>query len=466
VLTLDILFIMLFICSIFLLCFSTFIGHQRLVIVASVSALLLMNNPCIASITESLGFGVPIILMSLVTLCLFTAFRINPFYIPSHVVSISGVSLLLVLFSAIFSLYVSDDVIRSSKAVFSLLFIVFIGWFIFGKIYRKYANHSRRIIILMSDVVGFLSLLTVTLLMIFGGPATLGGEFGTDESRISIFGMTVQRLQSASFPATGLGIASGIAVLWLFSVYQRNINHQIIKYITIILMTLSFVGLIWSGSRGAIVAFFATWLVSKLVFYDYNRKRILRKIIGVVALSGGAICFFKYIFPGILYRGGNVDAPIPLSELFLSSRIDLFGPSVYLLFKPSFFGHGFGLLSAGDTTTGFVNIESFFLRLYIELGIVGSIIYILTFALLTVYVFKVDRYYFLKGERGAMFPSAILFFTWMNTPTSFGFSLPVGMLAIQLGIASGSLLIWHSIKNQLTYSASRRMQGILGGKNK
>jgi hypothetical protein len=301
---------------------------------------------------------------------------------------------------------------------------------------------------MISDVVGFFSVLNVALVLVFAGPSVLSGEIGGYESIISFLGVSVPRLQTEGFNATGVGIASGIAILWLFTVYQRNAHQPINKVLTLVLIAISFLGLIWSASRGAIVTLFFTWIILGILGQAYNKNKMIY-FVGAAFLSGAVLYLLLKGLPGIMYRGLDADSGIPLIDLFFSSRLDIFESDMYLLFEPTLFGHGFGLLSADESINGRLNIESFFLRLWIELGLVGSFIYIITFVLLTVYVVKVDRYFFLRGELGAFFPSAILLFTWINSPTSFGFSLPVGGLAIQLAIATGSLFTWRKIKKPL-----------------
>ena len=407
-----------------------------------------MNNPHVSVITEPLGLGAPIIFMSIVALCLVISFRMDLLIIPSYTVGISGIFLVLALACTVLSGLGSLDILRTSKAVISLAFVIFLGWFIFGKIYYVNQDKSRRIIILVSDVVGFFSVLNVALVIVFAGPYVLRGEVGGYESTISFLGMSVPRLQAEGFNATGVGIASGIAILWLYSVYQRNVYKPINKVLTLVLIAISFLGLIWSASRGAIITFFSTCILLGML-RQLNYKNLTLYVIVVTFLTGVLLYLFINELPGIMYRGLDVDTGISLIELFYSSRLKIIESSVYMLLEPTLFGHGFGILSAGPSTNGHINIESFFFRIWVELGFVGSFVYIITFVLLTVYVIRADRYFFLRGEIGAFFPSSILLFTWINSPTSFGFSLPVGLLAIELAIATGSLFIWRKVKRPL-----------------
>jgi len=439
---LGIAMIVLIVSFVSMLFISMTMRNKRLVLVASVAILSVMNNSYITKITEPMGIGAPIILMLLVAICLILSFHINVFKIPSHNGGILGVFLALILTLSIISIPFSENVFRSIINVLMLAFVIVIGWIIFGKIYQKFPDQSRGILILITDIVGFLSLLSIILVIVFAGPTAWRGEVGGAGSIINLFGVTVSRLQAENFNATGIGAFSATAIFWLFNLLQRYEHNRNAIVLILFLVIISFLCLFWSGSRGPLAAFFATWITISMIA-SKNRKK-LRNFIGLLVILCGSLYYLNNHFNGILYRGIDSDTTISLVDLFVASRLEIIGTNTQELLAPTLFGHGFGF-STGDGTEQY-SIESFFIRIWVELGIIGSIIYFTTFILLTSYVVKVDKYFFIKGERGAFFPSAILIFTWMNSPTSFGFSLPVGGLAIQLAIASGALFMWRQIR--------------------
>jgi hypothetical protein len=395
-----------------------------------------MNSSCLTEITVPLGVGAPAFLMLFVAAGLILAFKINPFALPSRILGVADISLLLLLAVTLLSATVSIDSMRSIKSIISLAFIIFIGWFVFGKIYQKNLDQSREMLILVADVFGALSLLNVLMVIVLVGPDVIHQGTGDIGSTISFLGVKVRRLQAEGFNATGVGACAAMAILWLFSLFQRAKHHYVAKALISVLAVVSLVGLIWSGSRGAIVAFFATWISARIL--GLTKRKMILPIIGTVILLGASLFLFLNYFEGILYRGYSLHKRPSLFDLFISNRLHELKKNRSFALEPGLFGHGYGSSSSIDKYHASINVESFFLRIYIELGTVGAIVYVITFMILTVLVVRSDRYYCLRGERGAFFPSAILIFVWMSSPTGFGFSLPVGVLAIQLALAAGA----------------------------
>lgn len=433
------IYIGLLIVGITLLCAGSVQGYKRPALIGAVIVLFMMNNAFkntfLGELAELIEVGLPIFFMMLVAAGLILAFRINPFALPSRKIGIADIFLILLLALILLSVTSSLEPLRTIKSVISLAGIIFIGWFIFGNIYKKNPTQSRELLILVADVFGALSLVSVLLVMMLAGPDVIRQGTADITSTISLLGIKVRRLQAEGFNATGVGASAAMAILWLLSLFQRAKHRYLIKVLISIFVAISLVGLFWSGSRGAIIAFFTTWFAVRII--GLPKRKMLLNIISTFTLLGVSLFLFLNYFEGILYRGYQPDKRPELLELFVSGRLYNLKKDMLLALEPSLFGRGYGSMSAKEFSLG-VNVESFFVRIFVELGVVGSLVYVITFAILTVCVVRADRNSCLRGERGAFFPSAILLFVWISSPTGFGFSLPVGVLAIQLALAAGA----------------------------
>ena len=455
---LELVYLGLLISTSFLLIIAITINAKQLGLLLCFVILMLNNTAVITTFFKEINIpGSPILFLILILISTFVLYPLNLSKIPSHLLSKEGLLLLLCLIFIGVSVVVSIDRIASLKALlyFSIMFIY--GWVIVGKIITKY-DEPRNIMIKFADVFGILSVIFTILTLIIAGPVVHKYQYGGGESLINLFGITTHRLQARGLNAPIVGVSSAIAFFWLYAAFQRFSKNFIRKFLLITLLLFSFFALLWSASRRAIIAFFATWVI--IAFIDQKGKKMsISKYFRVIIIVAFAIYFFSFHFIGILYRGSGTNAiNQSLFSLFLDSRVNIHGEDISNLLAPTLLGQGYGVVPTIDD--GGLILESFFLKMYVELGVIGGIMYLMTFIVLTLSVVKVDRFYAALGERGALFPSTIMIFTWMNSISSWGFSLPVGTLAIQLSIVSVAVYIWRKRINTFKINNENYVKGV------
>lgn len=443
---LSMLYIIIIFSSSVLLIISVFTKNKNFILFFSVVLLFIANIPFVTQFNQDyFGFGGSWAFFVLVLVFLLIKFPVGINKIPSHLLDQRGLMLLISMILVLVSTLLSTDVVASLKAILNLIILVIIGWVIFGYII-KYFSDYRSIVVVITNAFGAINLVIVLSAIFFAGPMVLSQSTGDVQSKISIFGLSVYRLQAEGLNATGVGVSSAISLFWLYSILKKKPIIFVSKSLIILFILISVVALLWAGSRGALIAFFATSMIGS-IFLLLKNKRKKKDVINAAFYSGVIIYFIFYGFYGIFFRGVDSVTTSSIADIFMESRINLYDDWIVAkLLTPTFFGHGYGILSTGGDG---INIESFFLRAFIELGIFGSISYIFTFFMLTVCVIKVDLYYYKLGDHSALFPSSIFIFTWANSISSWGFILPTGTLAIYLAIASTSAYIWRKLNYHL-----------------
>jgi hypothetical protein len=439
----ELILIIVFLISNILLPFAVFAKKKIISIYLIVVILFFNNNPIVVNFFyKTFAFGTPIFFIFYISLFLVILFPIDCRRILKSSLNFRGVLLILCMILVGISLLNSINFIASLKSLIFLISTIFIGWFMFGNAARHWLD-PRRLLISITDMYGFLNLCIVLISILLVGPMVMRGEVGGAESIFNLFGISTYRLQAERLNATGVGAASAISALWLFSVYQRVPRSLVYKLLVTFLLFLSLIGLFWSASRGAIVSFFATLIASIFLFNKFRySKDYFKFLLSVFVFTTVIILIFINYFYDMMYRNIDKDEVNSLFTVFLQSRIELYGPEIYSFLKPTFFGIGYGVLATGNEG---INIESFPLKVYIELGIISGSIYIITFILISYCVVKVDRFYHKIGESGSFFPSSVFFFIWFNSISSWGFALPLGTLAIYLSIASvANFIVFYS----------------------
>ena len=208
------------------------------------------------------------------------------------------------------------------------------------------------------------------------------------------------------------------------------------------------ISLLWSAARGPIAAVLVVgvWSILRLNHHQKVDVVVLRVMSIFILLS--ILCFFvPPVLGGIFFRGETMPDRFSFGvfyDLFVSSRLVYGGINRIDFLRPTVFGLGYGYLSAGGTVNGIPNIESFPLRIWVELGVVGSLLYLIAFAAITLSVVKAEKKITLCSKSRYL-ETKIFLLVWGNSIASFGFSLPTGTLLIYLLLGSISCSFLQNI---------------------
>jgi len=433
--------------SLFLLVLAALARQRCLALIAAALVLTNANWSSVNALTGEAGVGTAALLIGIVSLLLIACFRLNLLTLPRALIRGPGIPVfVMVNYLAFLSPVLSIDPLSSVRTSLSFVLVCSAGWCIFGKVLAKRPDLARTYVYRLmyaAAVNGLIILIAAAVLM---GPSARRLAIGGAESRIALGGFTVSRLQAEGFNATGLGMLAA-STLFVIVHWHRVGRRKPLKGTVLVILAAITGGLfLWTGGRSAILAFVGTASCLMLLM-SVSRPRTV--LVALVLLGGASICLYllRDFWLGIFWRGPlRAETSRSLVGLFLHSRVE----SSLLALKHyggnTLFGNGTGILARSD-----FNVECFFFRVLIELGIVGGTLYILTFAYLTYCVIRVDLHHLRLGQAGAWLPSSAFVFTWFISPASYGFSLFTGNLVLQLAIAAGAAIEWEAIrKNKIS----------------
>lgn len=381
------------------------------------------------------GFAIP----GLILLVLMIILMRPGIYFPKQIF-FNGLSLffipVLISFVSLSTLK-STHQIESTKSILSLILVIAGGWFLISRLsFATSSINPRFIINFILNYVGVSALILITSLLIIAGPQSLNRMIGGEESLINFFGVSVSRLQLSGFNATGVGATSAFGLFWAYWRLSST-KDGYTKTISLIMMLIFLLSLLWSGSRGALAAFVLTIAFFSFLRTDKNYFSLKRtfKFVSIILPMISIVGFFLFLN---LERGSGSGDSISIIQLYISGRISNEGPLLMdLLSSAGLFGHGYGSLAMGQGTDR-LSVESFWPRVVIELGLLGSFFYTLFFLLCTMLTVKADRRYQKEIKEWAYLPTAFIMLIWFNSITSWGFSSPNASLLIVMIVFSCS----------------------------
>jgi hypothetical protein len=424
---------------------SVFVGlafNARRVFFAGQAALASsMTAPFIQEYSLSMtGFGasIPIAGVVLTTLALW-AIRSNG-HLPGKLVGPYGICLLATNIVCFISASGAAEPMQVVKASVGLSIAVISGWILIGSIANTYSR-PREITKCIVDGIGLVSVFTSCLAVVFLGPMCLEPGVGGANNQVLILGLQLPRLGMTGFNATGVSAAASFALTYLILSYPR-MNGWILRIAAMLAGMACLAALIWSGSRGAIIALGITLIVVRAMVWGAGVRTVLPRSYDLVCLASLAVLtvqlstnFFRWDV-----SGGHEQSVL---ETFLSSRV----PDAALghLSTPSIFGLGYNSLSTLGLQDN-SDIESYFIKAFVELGYLGSLVYCFAFIALSWPVLRCDYLASRRGDRLGFTPSAIVIFIYANSPSSWGFIFPSGNLFLFLGLMSSSLVALAQIR--------------------
>jgi len=440
--------------SLLLLVVAAFLRRDRLALVATTLILVNANSAPVVTITADLGLGLGSawFLMGGVILVLLLCYRLNPVRLLFPLPGWPGLLLFLTLYYILLiSPLVSIERVESIRRSLSYTLVYLLGWGIFALIFarRPQLARARMFTILYTGGSWTLVMLVATLILI--GPSAASGEISDLRAVITLGPYRGMRLHVDFLPATGLAMSAATSILLIVHWWQnwaRAISRRIVLAVMLAITT---VVLLWSAGRTAMLAFGGTVvLLLLLIMVTRGGKHRFRAMLALFAL-GLALVPLTGILSGLFLRHG---AP-SLQEAFWNDRLSLALEGISAYRSHLVWGTGSGVL-LGSFTTGDIAVESFFIRILIELGAVGGTLYLITWLVLTYYVVRVDLYYMRRGYPAAWLPSSGFIFIWVTSPASFGFSIFDGGLVLRLAIAAAAVVEWQRIKAARRQSALSR----------
>jgi len=389
-----------------------------------------LNSPGLQSFFDNiLGFGVAV--PGLVLLCVMIILMRPGISFPRDIF-FNKITLFLlpILISLVFlSALKSTQPVETIKNILSLILVITGGWFLISRLISPFSGiDPRYVMITVLHYVGVAAFILITSLIIIAGPLSFNRMIGGQESLINFFGLSLSRLQLDGFNATGVGATSAFGLFWAYWRFEFA-KYTSMKIISLILMLVFLISLLWSGSRGALAACILTVIFLNLLDINKNYST-LKKSIKFIFITLPIISIIGFFLFANLQRGSAASDSISIIELFMFGRILNEGPLFMdLFFSAGLFGHGYGSLAMSQGTER-LSVESYWPRVFIELGFLGSLLYTLFFLYFAVLIARSDRWYQKEAKGWPYLPTAFIMLIWANSITSWGFSSPNASLMI------------------------------------
>jgi len=417
-----------------LLIFSVLVHREKLFLVC-ISLILAYSslNP-INELSEKWGFGTSWILMILIGMALVLFYRLNVVYVLFRLSDIVDVFLYIILIYLLASPLIAYEPAATLRRAPAYMFVIMIGWRIFGEVFRTQPKAIRSMIHLMIYTYGISQIVWIFLILIIVGPIafqnqSLGGAV------FALGGYTVSRLQYAGlFHGTAVSTTAALGIVltvhWLK--YVKNKRNQLILFW--LLLTLVII-LFWGGGRTAMFALYFT-LISLFSLELVAKKGFskIKQLIAMLLLSIIPLISWS-IFEPIIFRerGGQT-----IGEMLQFSRFDN-ALSAFHYFEPyRIWGSGVGALFDFAKKTGTPLVEVFYFNVLIEFGYFLGTLYIIAWLLITIMVVRADMYYLRHGHPRAWISTGIFLIVWFSSITAYGFALPTSILAFYLSIGAAA----------------------------
>jgi hypothetical protein len=315
-----------------------------------------------------------------------------------------------------------------STALFGLSMLG--GWLCVGRIARA-PGASRTTTVSVVDTFGVYAVsMTIIALMVLG-PHCIDPGLGGSNNQVSIFSLRLSRLGTQGMNATGVSSLAGVGFIYLL-LSLRRAPSVFVSVLLFALLTVCFGALLWSGSRGALLATIAVLVTTELLSTSARTTRrasIARFLFVIMTCSVVGLTLTENFWRTTSWTVSSET----LFDAFVLSRLNDNAPSL----DWSFFGTGYNSLG-GLNSLNAADIESYWLKAWVELGVVGSAAYTLAFALGTASVIAADRQAARQRDPSAGLATAIVMFVWANSVSSWGFIYPYGDMFICLALMSSS----------------------------
>ncbi len=327
-----------------------------------------------------------------------------------------------------------------------VIFVILIIPFIYYIDEKRFSVKNLVTVLFWATLV--VSLITITI--------TLIGKFMTD-SQFYYFYKDVNALFPGDLyfrPSRGVFYKSHFLVLFTLIIGTIKLMEKQLTKFQGLVMVLGTVSVILSETRGLYLGYLVgllTYVLTKIVIYFWGNRQSLalskknnvrRLIILVVAIMGTFYFYTNSTISRFSEPGGASQSEYqeeqPVEDVSMNVRLVLFQDSIRII-KASkvgaIVGNGYGT-KIGDRITG---IEMSFVDIYVEQGLIGTLIWLL-YALLPLYYFfrsfmirkKLDNINI--GLLGCTL--AMILVTninpFLNGPIGLGFLLPVIVLSYKL----------------------------------
>ena len=442
-----------------LLASGILLRKERLVLVSVALILSTANSAPVVSLTSDIGVGTASFLIGFVIFALMLYYRLDPVRIFLPRAGLLEIFLLLTVFYILFiSPIVSIEPTQTIRRSLSYFLVYILGWRVFGMIFLKQPELNRSRIYTMLYTSGAWSIIFLVSTLIILGPLTFAQVGGDMHSVIKFGSYQGQRLQADFCNATGLSMAAATSIFLIIHWLQkcgRSILRQITLVAVLVIMVVVF---IWSAGRTALLAFAGTVVLLLFSVMIVRRSKARFKAMLLLLLLGLAIVPLGDMLTGLFLRGGDSS----LLDAFYHSRLNLAMEGIATYRSNLVWGTGTGIL-LGTFTKGDIAVESFFIRILIELGVIGGTIYLITWLMLTYFVIKVDLNYIRQKHPAAWLPSSGFIFIWLSSPASFGFSIFNGDLILHLAIASAAFVEWKRIQIKKRQSMIQKIKSVNEG---
>jgi hypothetical protein len=384
--------------------------------------------------SDAVGFGLtlPLAALLIAALTAFVAWHHQP--IPHALLGARGSILLTAFLTCLVSGVQAPDTVAFTKAVTTLALSLAGGWLLIGALATMYTS-PRRLIRVMIDSIGLLAVCGSYFALIAIGPSCLEGSGG---NAISLFGLQFGRLGAPGMNPTGIASSAGLGLLYIaFS--AGRIRTWWLRAAAATSLAACLVALMWSGGRGALAAV----LLVMIATWALQRRHVRSHRFPVLydgAIVGLSLVCALHLQANSLRGQADVPHSIDPIEVFVDSRVS--DEARQMIESPVLFGRGYNSLSP-RRDSDHTDIESYWLKAWVELGTVGSAIYTLAFAILSFAVIKADCASARYGDSLGFVPTAFVMLTWANSVSSWGFILPYGDLMVYVGIMSCACLALH-----------------------
>ena len=105
-------------------------------------------------------------------------------------------------------------------------------------------------------------------------------------------------------------------------------------------------------------------------------------------------------------------------------------------------------------------IESFFVGMIFNWGVIGGLLYIFGMAALTLAVIKMERIERARGNKSAWLVTAWILMPWISGAFGYGFGIPGGGLCLTFAIGAGALVYCRAYAAVYRKQAYQKMQYI------
>jgi len=422
------------------------------------------------SITQNLfGFGIVWIMIGLVGIFIWLFFRVPlgvglKHYTSNRTIQVA-ITLSICYCLAFLPFFLFP--VKSFRVILSFILSIYVGWNLIGGLLAKNPSSIYKNILTIlytGALIIFINVVVNATLFnsIYGG---ILNPFKT--------GMlyTVDSAGRFSVVSNAVGLGYGLVFLILIAVNMMIHSKSLInRFLALLMCPFFFFLLLNTGSRGPCLTLFIIAVI--ILFYvvmskEYSLQVRFASFVFIAFLLGSFILNWDlFIKPFITARSLKFQPyDASLLETFISSRLSsaesIIGVANQLGYN-EFFGAGPG---ADTAIVEFYSpcrsiIETFFVAMIFNLGVIGGLFYILGMAALTLAVIKMERIERARGNKSAWLVTVWILMPWIASPFGYGFGIPSGGLCLRFAIGAGALVYCRTYAAVFRKHAYQKMQFI------